>query len=57
VSCGSVVGIFHSYDIQFKEGQMIGNDDKCMQTLGGRNRKEETTWKAYTCGRVMVKLI
>jgi len=57
VSCVSVVGMFHSCHIQFKEGQMIGTDDMCMQTSGGRTRKEETTWKAYTYGRVMVKLI
>lgn len=36
VSCSSVVGMYHSCDIQFKEGQMIGNVDKCMQTSGGK---------------------
>jgi hypothetical protein len=57
VSCGSVLGMFHSCDIQFKEDQMIGTDDMCLQTSGGKTRRVETTWKAYTYGRVMVKLI
>jgi hypothetical protein len=28
-----------------------------VQTSGRKTRREETTWKAYTYGRVMVKLI
>jgi len=57
VSCGSVLGMIHSCDIQFKEGQMIGTDDMCTQTSGGKTKMEETTWKADTYGTVMAKLI
>jgi hypothetical protein len=34
-----------------------GIEDECIQGLGGKTRKKETTRKTYVCARIILKWI